>query len=233
MRRLAAFNRSDAFEFSGVISGQRFPAASSAPARSRCPASTPTPVRPGSSTAPSRSATASRTLGGSTLNYLTADNGVLDLGTQTDITFGGLAGDKDLALTNSNSDPVALTIGNTTGIANYSGSLSGAGSLTKNGTGVQILSGTNSYTGGTTVAGGTLQFAQTLSLPDMSTLAVGSYATAAFNIGGAGEFDETGIGTVLSTTSFQAFANLGLDTTSGDFTYSSALTDTGNGHSRR
>ena len=89
----------------------------------------------------------------STLNYANG-GGTLDLDINAAVTLGGLEGDKALALTNFNLQPVALTFGGNGQATTYSGDLSGDGSLTKTGAGVTILSGTHTYAGGTTVNGG-------------------------------------------------------------------------------
>ncbi len=72
-------------------------------------------------------------------------------------TFGGLSGAGSLNLADTASNPVALTVGNSTTAATYTGSLTGTGSLTKIGTGTQIVTGSSSYTGTTTVTAGILQ----------------------------------------------------------------------------
>jgi len=109
-----------------------------------------------------------------------------------------------------------------------SSDVSGTGPLTKQGEGRMILSGTGAWTGGTVVEGGILQFAKTAALPD-DNLTIVSGATAAFNIGGAGEFTEAGITGLLAAADFQSGARLGLGTDSGDFTFTAALADTHGG----
>ena len=94
----------------------------------------------------------SNALQNSCLNYT---GGTVSLGTLTNVAIGGLSGNQPLALTNDSSQPIALTIGSSTG-GNYSGVLSGAGSLTKVGTNSQTLGGANTFTGGTKIYGGTL-----------------------------------------------------------------------------
>ena len=100
-------------------------------------------------------------------NALAAQNAVVSVGATNAITFGtgitaatfgGLTGSGNLALTNTDSNAVALSTGNGGGSNTYNGILSGAGSLTKIGAGTLTL-GTSgqSYAGTTTVSNGVLQ----------------------------------------------------------------------------
>ncbi len=92
----------------------------------------------------------------STLNY-NNQGGALSFGTLTAATLGGLKGAQDLALLNTASAAVVLTVGGNTQNTTYSGILSGAGaSLTKNGVGTLTLTGNNSYSGATGVNAGVL-----------------------------------------------------------------------------
>ncbi len=85
--------------------------------------------------------------------------GLFSFGSLTSATLGGLSGANALALTNSASAPVGLTVGANGGSTTFSGVLSGAGSLAKTGAGTLVLSGATTYAGGTTVTGGLLEFA--------------------------------------------------------------------------
>ena len=71
--------------------------------------------------------------------------------------FGALAGNSNLTLADTASQPVNLVVGGNGASGTYGGTLNGAGSLTKAGSGVQILTGVNSYLGSTSITGGTLR----------------------------------------------------------------------------
>ena len=117
-------------------------------------------------------------LSGSLLD-LNGTGGTLNFGTLTAATFGALQGTRNLALTNGNSQAVALTTGGNNASTTYSGVLSGAGSLVVQGTGTFILGTTNTYSGGTTIG-------------STRTLQVGS----GFNYGSLGAGDITDNGTL-------------------------------------
>ena len=74
----------------------------------------------------------------------------------TAFTLGGLAGTKDLGLTNAGSMAIALTVGQNDTNTTYGGVLSGGGSLIKVGEGKLTLSTNNTYTGATVVSNGVL-----------------------------------------------------------------------------
>jgi autotransporter-associated beta strand protein len=124
--------------------------------------------------------------------------------------------------------------------SSYSGVLSGSGALEKQGTGTLTLSGANTYTGATTVSAGTLEFSNTASLYNATTsawtaanLTVASGATAAFNVGGAGEFTSGNLDTLVAlgnaTNGFQSGSSIGLDTTNGNFSYDSVIANPNSG----
>ncbi|MBN2023788.1 MAG: autotransporter-associated beta strand repeat-containing protein [Pirellulales bacterium] len=73
------------------------------------------------------------------------------------LSWGGLAGDKNLVLTNGSAQPIALSVGGNNDDTTYSGVLSGAGSLTKTGFGTLVLATQNTYTGATAIDDGVLQ----------------------------------------------------------------------------
>ncbi len=142
---------------------------------------------------------------------------------------------------NKSATPATLTV-NGSSTNTYAGALQdsaggGALSLTKSGAGTLKLGGANTYTGATTIGAGTLQFAQEASLYNnnhanwtVAKLVVNSGATAAFNVGGTGEFTASDIQTLSSLGTamggFKSGSTLGLDTTDaagGEFDYASVI----------
>jgi len=77
----------------------------------------------------------SSALGGSTLDLNTNDSGSLSFDSVTAATLGGLAGGRDVVLTNASGAAVTLTVGNNNSNTAYLGVLSGAGGFAKTGTG--------------------------------------------------------------------------------------------------
>ncbi len=181
---------------------------------------------------------ASVILGGSTA--LTNGTGEFSGGVTLQNLQPGAAETKTLNLTSS-----------TAGGINFSGAITEADntpvtgdllSVNKTGNGRVVLSGTNSYTGPTTVSAGTLQFANKVSFYNNTparwtdtSLVVESGAAAAFNVGGAGEFNATDINSIqLLGTGAGGFKNgsrIGFDTTNagGTFTYSNVIANTNAG----
>jgi len=147
--------------------------------------------------------------------------GTMDLGSATrTITMGG-----------------ATVAGNTIS-ADISGA-AGAG-LTKAGTEKLTLAGNNTYSGPTTVTAGTLAFSKQVALYTHVTsnwtaanLVVQSGTTAAFYVGGTGEFTSSDIDTLkglgTATGGFLSGSTLALDTTNGNFSYSGNIGDTNGG----
>jgi len=135
--------------------------------------------------------------------------------------LGGLSGSGNLALTDTASNPVALSVGNNNSNTTYSGVLSGIGSLVKTGSGTLILAGTNTFTGNTLVSSGTLQLGNNLALQNSmfdpsgaGALAVSSSVTTP-TLGGL-----TGSASLSMPSSVTA---LTLNVTSGTATYSGTI----------
>ena len=149
-------------------------------------------------------------MAGSTLNTQTGSVGSLSFGALTAATFGGIKGSNGLALSNTASAAVALTVGGNNQSTSFAGILSGGGSLIKNGTGLLTLTGSNVYSGATTISSGTLQvgdgatdgsIAGSSGITDNSALVynlLGSqtYANA---ISGSGSLTKSGAGTLALT----------------------------------
>jgi autotransporter-associated beta strand protein len=122
------------------------------------------------------------------------------------------------------------------------GESGGSFGFSKVGNSILTLSGTNTYSGITTMSAGTTQFAKEVSLYNNNTanwtatnLVVNSGATAAFNVGGTGEFTTSDINTLigLGTASggFENNSAIGFNTTNagGNFTYGNAIANTNGG----
>lgn len=146
---------------------------------------------------------------------------------------------------------ITLSNSNVTGSVVVSGNIAdGAGGgkvavVGNSSAGLTTLSGTNTYTGPTTISAGTLLFAKEVSLYNnvsanwtAANITVNSGGTAAFSVGGTGEFTTTDVTTLLtnlvsgSTAGFQAGSAIGFSTTnaSGNFTVTNNIVDsTGTG----
>ena len=160
-------------------------------------------------------------------------------------TINGLSGNGTI---NSSTFGSILTLGDNDANGTFSGTILPGNvgiSITKIGSGTQVLSGANSYTGATTINGGTLQFGMPASFYNSTAaswtstnLVVNTGAVAAFNVGGASEFLTSDLDTIqtqinaasTATTGFTPGSSIGLDTTGGDFNYSTAIPDA-NGNS--
>ncbi len=113
--------------------------------------------------------------------------------------------------------------------------------LIKAGTGTIVLSGTSTYTGPTTVTAGRLLITKAAGLYNSQTnlwtdtnINVASGATLALGVGPSGaSFTSAHLDALLSlgstSTGFQSGSFVGLDTSDGDFTYSSTIGDTNAG----
>lgn len=131
------------------------------------------------------------------------------------------------------------------GTLSHLNELNGGGGLTKTTNGRLLMDGVNTYTGVTTVDvdGGILQFARqtafynnTAASWTATNLVVNSGGTAAFKVGGAGEFTAADIDIIkdlgTATGGFLGGATLGIDTSNatGTFTYASVIADTDSGN---
>ncbi|MFD0895240.1 autotransporter-associated beta strand repeat-containing protein [Luteolibacter ambystomatis] len=111
------------------------------------------------------------------------------------------------------------------------GNIGGAGNLARTSSGTLILTGTNTYSG-TTNAGtsGTLLATTTASLSGYNVsgkVSAGAGGTLAMSVGGAGQWTQTDINTLLANATLDAASNFGLNTSGGDFSYDlSGLTGT-------
>lgn len=139
----------------------------------------------------------------------------------------------------------SASIGANATAATISGNIGESGGsfgFSKVGNSTLTLSGTNTYSGVTTMSAGTTQFAKEVSLYNNNTanwtatnLVVASGATAAFNVGGTGEFTTSDINTLIglgtATGGFKSGSSIGFDTTNagGSFTYSNNIANTNAG----
>ncbi|MDI1311653.1 autotransporter-associated beta strand repeat-containing protein [Prosthecobacter sp.] len=140
----------------------------------------------------------------------------------------------------------AITFNAQSGTLKNLAELNGGGALNKTTSGTLYMDGVNSYTGTTTVTAGTLQFLletafynNTPASWTATNLVVNSGATAAFNVGGTGEFTASDVDLLKSlgtpTGGFKDGSTLGLDTTNttgGSFTYGGVIADTNSGANR-
>jgi fibronectin-binding autotransporter adhesin len=158
--------------------------------------------------------------------------GALRVASGSNATFNGPITLTDHAGFNSQDGNAVMTI---------NGAISGAGfNITKHNGGLLTLTGANTYTGTTTVNAGILHFANTQSFYNGNTgswndanLIVNSGGTAAFSVGGAGEFTLADIDAfrALSTATggFKSGSSIGIDTTNagGSLTYASDIANPG------
>ena len=112
-----------------------------------------------------------------------------------------------------------------------SGAIGGAYSLSKAGAGTLTLSGSNTYSGGTAVNAGTLTYLTTAAQPATGNTTVAAGATLAFGVGASGSyFTSTYLNSLFANSVtnviMNPLANIGIDTTAGNFTYVSNTAST-------
>ncbi len=143
--------------------------------------------------------------------FNTSGSGALSFGGLASVTFGGLAGNGNLLLTNTAGTAVALSVGANNSSTTCSGVLSDNASgaaLNKFGAGTLTLTGSNTCTGPTTISGGTLQIGNggsgaaiggTSGVTDNAGLVFNHGDVVTFNpiIGGSGGLTQTGSGTLV------------------------------------
>ena len=155
----------------------------------------------------------------------TSGSGVLALGVAGAYTFGGLQGPNNLTLSTTASVPVALSVGGDGQSTSFSGNLVGGTTLTKVGAGILTLAGVNSYSGSTSVSSGVLVAGTTASVPGLATagtIVVSSGAAFGGQIGSPG-WTEAQVAAMLSTVTFNTGSAVALDSSNGNYTYSTAL----------
>jgi fibronectin-binding autotransporter adhesin len=195
---------------------------------------------------------------GSTGNALAVNNPntgagtavTLNLSTTAGTTTGSLSGTIQTPSSGTNTATInnggqLLTV-NQTAIATFPGTITGNGGFTlgASSTKTLTLSGTNTYTGPTLVSASALELAQEASLYNntpanwtAANITVASGATLIFAVGSSPQFTSSDLDTIqantkngLNNNGFEAGSAMGFDTTAGNFTYASAITDsTGTG----
>jgi fibronectin-binding autotransporter adhesin len=124
-----------------------------------------------------------------------------------------------------------LTVGDATSTT-FDGTISGpGGSVVKQGAGALTLIGSNTYTGGTTVSQGVLTYLNRSAQPNSGTTKVAAGATLGFGVGsssslfGSTDLNNAFAGTMPNVNS-DPHSSVGVDTTAGNFTYSSNIPST-------
>lgn len=104
---------------------------------------------------------------------------------------------------------------------------SGVLALSKLNGGNLSLSGVNTYSGATTVTAGTLSYRNTSAKSEFSTLTSVAGGTVGLGVGGAGYYSSADVdalfaGTLTGFEGMNAGSGVGIDTTAGNFTYSTS-----------
>jgi autotransporter-associated beta strand protein len=161
-------------------------------------------------------------------------------GTTSTVNLNGLAGTQGLNYTVAphltlNQTTTTFT-GNGTANFRFTGNITEAAAgygITKTGTSILTLSGTNTYTGGTAVNAGAVSFLNTNARPASGTVTVASGATLGLGVSGANAFTSANVDSLfagtLSGVTNHATSNVGIDTTNGNFTYSTSVASTTRG----
>ena len=177
----------------------------------------------GSGTLVALSGNATLGVSGSALTMLANVNGtVLDLG-GTSQTLGAVNFGSWTTVQNG-----SISGSSFTGFGLITPNLTGTGLYTLNNSGYRlVLSGANTYIGGTTITAGTLLATKPASLPLSGTISIAASSSAilALRAGGTGEWGASDLTSLLTYGSLTVGANgtLAIDTTGGNFSYSSAI----------
>ena len=163
----------------------------------------------------------------------TINGGTLQIGgTGGAGTTAGATGSLSNLSTITNNGTLAFNrTGTITQGTDFAAGISGSGNVTQIGTGTTVLGGTNSYNGGTAINAGTLIFLTTTAKPATGTVTVASAATMGLGVATSGSFfssadvDSLFAGTLTGVTN-NAASNVGIDTSAGDFTYSTTVSST-------
>ena len=189
--------------------------------------------------------------------YATNGSGTVTIGGSDAVTSGtgafsgnvtlqnllvGVSESKTVQLTSSTVESAGITFSGAISEVDPTSVTGDLLSIEKIGAGTSTLTGVNTYRGTTTISAGTLQFGRQASLYNNTVgnwtdtnLIVNSGATAAFNVGGAGEFTTSDIDTLkvlgTATGGFRDGASLGIDTTNAPtvVSFNSVISDTNAG----